>query len=57
MKRREFSRTPGPATASAPTQTQTTSFQEQHALSHLEYLLVNQIEDLTVVFTVTDPGG
>jgi hypothetical protein len=32
-------------------------FSRAACVVHLEYLLVNQIEDLTVVFTVTDPGA
>ena len=43
---------PESQTVSAPKSA--ASFQEQHALAHLEYLPVSQIEDLTHVFTA-DP--
>lgn len=41
-------RAPESKTVSAPRPAP--SFQEQHALAHLEYLPVSQIEDLTYVF-------
>jgi hypothetical protein len=50
-------RTPGPVTAPALTPTQTTSFQEQHGLAHLEYLPVDQIENQALVFSVTNRGA
>jgi hypothetical protein len=47
-------RTPGPVTVPASTPTQTTSFQEQHGLAHLEYLPVDQIENQALMFSVTN---
>jgi hypothetical protein len=45
------------STSSTRTQTDMTSFQEQHRLAQVNALPVSDIEDLTFVFTPMQPGS
>jgi hypothetical protein len=45
------------STSSTRTQTDMTSFQEQHRLAQVNALSVSDIEDLTFLFTPMQPGS